>query len=192
MSAWTFFKDVLRYPLQMGSVVPSSRYLARAIVDAAGICDGDSVVELGAGSGVFTREIVRRFPHCALVVIEMSESLGRELAREFPNARVIIASVESLPHWGTALGGLKFDRVVSGLPWALWTESHQRLIVDLLVPYLAPGCRLVTFHYWHSRLLGRVRATRRVLAERFVHVGHSRTIWANFPPAYVHIAEEPK
>ena len=176
----------------MGAVVPSSRFLARAIVDAAGIRDGERVVELGAGSGVFTREIVRRFPRCTLVVVEMSVSLGRELAREFPNAKVVVASVESLPQWGTALGGVKYDRVVSGLPWALWTESHQRLVMDLLIPYLASGARFVTFHYWHSRLLGRVQATRRVLKERFVRVGHSRTVWANLPPAYVHIAEEPK
>jgi|GEM_PF-2890676 len=115
MSAWMFFKDALRFPLQMGAILPSSRFLARAMVDHG-----------------------------------------------------------------------------SGLPWALWREQRQRFVLDLLLPHLAPGARLVTFHYLHSRMFGRVSAMRGALRERFHHVSDSRTVWANFPPAYVHIAEGPR
>ncbi len=192
MSTLLFLRDVVRSPIQMGAVVPSSRHLARAMVDEARIGPDDVVVELGAGSGAFTKEIVERHPSNPLLVFELSATLAESLVANFPSAKVAAAPVEELPAIARRFGISRIDRVVSGLPWALWSEERQAAILDALIPYLSPDARLVTFHYVHSRALGRVATMRRLLLERFSHVTNSDAVWANVPPAYVHIAEGPK
>lgn len=192
MSTWLFFQSAIRNPWQMGSIVPSSRSLARAMVDLAGIGEGHRVVELGAGNGSVTRELVERHPGIPLLAFEICPGLGADLARGFPSVRVVTASVERLPHLASSLGLTRIDRVVSGLPWALWDEKRQEAVLATLIPFLAPEARLVTFHYLHSRWLGRVAITRRVLERHFSRVYRGSPVWGNFPPAYVHVAEQPR
>lgn len=192
MSLPLFLKDVFINPMQMGAIAPSGPDLARVMVDTAQIEDGHTVVELGAGSGSFTREIVGRHPANPFFAFEISPRLGDELTKSFPSANVVVAPVEDLPKVAPAIGLRQIDRIVSGLPWALWSDERQAAIFDALLPFLAPDARFVTFHYVHSRALGRVRGTRRLLKERFAQVTNTEPVWSNLPPAYVHIAENPR
>jgi phospholipid N-methyltransferase len=191
VSTAEFLRDVVRDPLRMGSIVPSSSALARAMVDEAAIGPGAGVLELGAGSGAFTRELVERHPDAQIVAVELSADLAAGLAARFPAVEVLAASADDGARLAAALGGRRVDRVVSGLPWALWSEARQEAVLDTVLPLLAPDARLVTFHYLHSRALGRVRALRRLLRARFAVVGDSAPVWWNFPPAYVHVATGP-
>lgn len=192
MSTLLFLRDVVRSPVQMGAVAPSSRRLAGAMVDAAEVGPGHHVLELGAGSGSFTREIAERHPRNLLVALERSADLATLLAARFPSARVIAEPVERLDDVVAAHSLPRFDRVVSGLPWALWSEARQAAILDALLPHLAPRARFVTFHYIHSRALGRVASMRRLLSERFAEVHQSDPVWQNLPPAFVHVAFNPR
>src|SRR6476659_6895465 len=49
-----FLSSFLRQPLLVGSVWPSSTALSRVIVESCGLRPGDTVVELGPGTGAFT------------------------------------------------------------------------------------------------------------------------------------------
>lgn len=177
-------------PLQIGAVAPSSRNLARAMVDLAQIKEGQVVAELGAGTGAFTREIVERHPGSPVFAFEACPRLGADLARRFTSAKVVAAKVECLPQLASSLGLTRIDRIVSGLPWALWPEPRQAAVLDTLIPFLSPDVRFVTFHYLHSRWLGQVHATRRVLEGRFARVYRGPSVWRNLPPAFVHVADE--
>jgi phosphatidylethanolamine/phosphatidyl-N-methylethanolamine N-methyltransferase len=188
MSLWLFLQSALRSPLQTGAIVPSSRTLARAMVDMAQIREGHVVAELGAGTGSFTREIVERHPSSPVFAFEACPRLGADLARRFTSARVVAAKVEQLPELASSLGLTRIDRIVSGLPWALWPEPRQAMVLDALIPFLSADVRFVTFHYLHSRWLGQVHATRRVLGERFSKVCYGPAVWRNLPPALVHVA----
>lgn len=176
----------------MGAILPSSAGLARAMVDEARIEPDDVVLELGAGSGSFTTEIVSRHADNPLYLVEPGEALVGQLRERFPAAVVSARRAEDLGAMAQELGMPKVDRVVSGLPWALWPEARQAAILDALLPLLAADARLVTFHYVHSRMLGRVSTLRRLLQARFHTVEHSTPIWPNVPPAYVHIAANPR
>lgn len=192
MSTLLFLRDVARKPLQMGAIAPSSKQLAKAMVDQAQIEPGQVIVELGGGSGSFTREIVDRYPDNPLMVFELSAELAAALQQTFPYAHVIAGPAESFPDVAAQYGITHIDRIVSGLPWALWSPARQASILDGLVPHMAPGGRMVTFHYVHSRALGRVASMRRLLDERFEEVFNSPPVWANVPPAYIHIAQGPR
>ena len=190
MSTATFVRDVVKRPLEMGAILPSSRHLARAMVDAAGVREGDCVLELGAGSGSFTEELTRRHPRAPLILVEPGEDLARGLSVRFPRARVLALRAQELGRIDLPRGSV--HRVVSGLPWALWPTDVQREILGVLAPLLSRDARLVTFHYVHSRALGRVAPFRELLRRRFTRVEHGAPVWANVPPAYVHLAEGPR
>jgi phospholipid N-methyltransferase len=75
---------VLINPMQVGAIAPSGPDLARVIVDTAQIEVGHTIVELGAGSGSFTREIVNRHPDNRLFAFEIrADSLPKAVSREY-------------------------------------------------------------------------------------------------------------
>lgn len=55
-----FFLEFLRYPLQIGSVTPSSRFLVQRILKHADITSAMTIVELGPGTGGTTQAISRQ------------------------------------------------------------------------------------------------------------------------------------
>ena len=54
---WTFLKHFLKSPSSVGSITPSSPSLTKAMVSAIDWANVNSVVELGAGTGVLTAAI---------------------------------------------------------------------------------------------------------------------------------------
>ena len=46
-----FLQGFLKRPLQVGSIIPSSRFLERRIIDLAEVRSAQTIVELGAGVG---------------------------------------------------------------------------------------------------------------------------------------------
>ncbi|MFD8717392.1 rRNA adenine N-6-methyltransferase family protein [Streptomyces sp. NPDC059629] len=70
----------LRRPLTTGAMAASSRRLARAMTQHTGLETARLVVELGPGTGVFTREILRQLPADGrLVAIELNPVLAAGL-----------------------------------------------------------------------------------------------------------------
>ena len=79
MTALSFFLAWLANPLRVGAVSPSSRALADAITaEITPACA--PVIELGPGTGVFTRSLIARgIPEERLALIEYSRDFARRL-----------------------------------------------------------------------------------------------------------------
>ena len=84
------------------------------------------------------------------------------------------------------------DKVVSSLPWAIWPPVLQAECFDAIAQVLHPNGRMVTFQYVHSQVLPAARRFRAVLDERFGRVEKTKIAWANLPPAFVLVCEEPR
>lgn len=180
-----FFRQWLRDPLATASVMPSSKFLARLMVDAA----GDSlarVIELGPGTGVFTRELLERgLPPEQLMLVELNGDLAETLKAQFPqcvvchaDARALSDLVASSP--GFDAGGV--DVVISGLGFLSMPQDIARDIVTAVFAVLAPGGRLVTFTYGPKPSLA--SELRRALN---LHCTRERRELRNVPPARVYV-----
>ena len=55
-----FFKGFLKNPREVGSVIPSSRFLTRRTLECGDIAHARVIVELGPGTGVLTRHALQR------------------------------------------------------------------------------------------------------------------------------------
>lgn len=115
-----FLRRWLAHPLQMGSVLPSTRFLTRAMVRAARLdllADKDMVVELGPGTGSVTKALLEAgLPGERLVLVERDPHMCDWLLRRFPKVRVLCADAGQLDEVLAAAGIDRVARVMSSLP----------------------------------------------------------------------------
>src|SRR6266568_3044798 len=163
-----FFRAFRRNFHTTGAILPSSRFLARAMVsDLKGPRGPARILEVGPGTGAVTREIVR--------LLQDEDRLD---------------AVEKL------LGTAVYDFIISGLPLNNFAVSQVRMIFRTFNRLLKPGGTLSYYEYVLVRQLktpfvGR-QERRRLLklgrvVERYIRnyqIGRKR-ILINVPPATV-------
>jgi phosphatidylethanolamine/phosphatidyl-N-methylethanolamine N-methyltransferase len=182
-----FLRHFITDPQKTGAILPSSRALARLMADGMGLEKARVVVDVGAGTGVFTAEALRRAPPGAKVIaIEINPHFARVLKRRYPRVRVISDSVEHLPRDLRKAGHRHADAIMCSLPWSHFPVALQRRLLSAMVVSLRPGGRLSSFAYIHSSWWPSARRFRRLLESRFRKVTRTRVAWLNTPPAFVY------
>ncbi|MEU8269079.1 methyltransferase domain-containing protein [Sphaerisporangium sp. NPDC049002] len=191
--AAVFFGQFMRSPGTTGAVAPSSQRLARVVASPVPERGDPVIVELGPGTGVFTKEIQRRLGgrghHLA---VEINARLAVGLAERHPGAKVVVGDAAHLPKILANHGLDRADVVVSGLPWAAFPSALQDRLLEAIRETLTPAGTLTTFAYLHARTLPPAMRFRRRLLEVFEEVVPSRTVWGNVPPAFVYLARRPR
>ena len=172
---FTFIQEYLKHPLQIGSIIPSSRFLERRIVVAAGVSSSDIIVELGPGTGGTTRALLRAMQQRArLLCIEIN-----------PHFHALVSTIEDnrlIAHLGNAcelreiismynLGAPKV--VVSGIPFSTMSHSEGCQIIEAISSILAPNGRFIAY-----QLSSRVA----ILCRPFLGSGRTSMELLNIPP----------
>lgn len=142
-----FMQQFLKHPHQVASIIPSSRFLERRIIDLVDIGSVRTVVELGAGTGGTTRAILRALPpNATLLTIEINPQFCG-LIRRIPDARLIVHCGSALELRETlALYGLPApDAVVSGIPFSTMDRVAGARILEAISSVLAPRGRFVAY-----------------------------------------------
>lgn len=172
-----FLKRFLSAPGRIGSIAPSSRFLTRMITQKVPWADARVIVELGPGTGVFTREILRlKRPDTEFLVIERDPQFRQKLEERFPGLLLRSEAVQ-LNRYLQELGLGSPDVIISGLPFAVFLPELRETILDQVEEALAPGGLFITFQY--SLQL------HQELNRRFSSVEVSFTL-LNVPPAFVY------
>lgn len=142
-----FFFEFIRHPLQIGSVIPSSRFLERRILDAAGVESAGTVVELGPGTGGTTRCILDAMPaHARLLSIEINPHF-HGMVSEIDDRR-LIAHLGSACDLDEILAQYKLpapDAVISGIPFSTLSRELGQALVGAIPDVLAPGGCFVAY-----------------------------------------------
>jgi phospholipid N-methyltransferase len=198
----SFFRECRRQFRTTGAVLPSSRFLARALTrylrSPRGPC---RILEVGPGTGSVTREIARRMlPDDRLDAVEINGQFvalmeqrleaDRLLAPRRDQVQIIHAAVQDL------LGDGVYDYIVSGLPLNNFTPRQVREIFATYDRLLKPGGTLTYYEYALVRQLKSPFVNRRERRRLFfvgrVVRGYIREyqidrerIFINVPPATV-------
>ena len=185
-----FLQMFLTAPRTVGAIAPSSSALAAEIVRQAGVADAHTIVELGGGTGSFTRWIVREATHDSQILsIEINPTFAQILASRFAHVRVIADSAEHIRQHLDSAGMLFADTVVSGLPWAAFDAALQTRLVHAISDILRDGGTFTTFAYLHASWLPTARRFRKLLGATFHSVHETPIVWRNLPPAFVYRCE---
>lgn len=185
-SARTFLRQWVRDPVRTASVTPSGRQLARLMV-AQLPADCARVVELGAGTGVFTRALLDAGVAPAnLLVVEINADLAALLRTRFPDVAVACADARDLgaviaEHWDPSE---QADAVVSGLGLLSMSSALRTEIVGAAVAALSTRGRFIQFTYGPKSPVR--RSERDALGVRVQRAGFALR---NLPPASVFVYE---
>ena len=181
------FAEFLRTPRDIGTVSPSSRSLVAAMVDWIEWDRVEVAVEYGPGKGAITGEILQRLRRTAtFFAIEQNASFAASFRKEFPNVTLYRDSVENIAAICDEHGVSKIDSVISGLPWASFSDEQQDHYLNEMLKKMPPGAQFVSFAYLVGLPLASGRRFRRCLDNHFTSVETSEIVWKNFPPAVVY------
>ena len=158
-----FLRSFREGPRRVGAVLPTSRRTVRATLDMAPIAQARCVVELGAGTGPYTREIVRRLrPDARLLAFELDPALAERLAAEVTDPRVRVIA-DSAANLDAHLDGRRPEVIVSGLPFTTLPGPVRREILHAARRALADDGVMLVLQYSPfiqpelERLFGSVR-----------------------------------
>jgi phosphatidylethanolamine/phosphatidyl-N-methylethanolamine N-methyltransferase len=175
-----FFRALIADPRLVGAIVPSGRALAQLIT--AEISPGAApVIELGPGTGAFTRELlIKGIPEDQIILVEADSKMARGLRQRFPSAsvhRMDAARLRQTP----LFDGRKAGAVVSGLPLLLMSRRQVVALLKGVFLHLRPDGALYQFTYGPQCPIPRV-----ILARLGLKASRIGGTVANCPPAAVY------
>jgi phosphatidylethanolamine/phosphatidyl-N-methylethanolamine N-methyltransferase len=141
-----FFRSWLTNPLRVGAVAPSGRSLARLITSQISPETGP-VLELGPGTGVFTRALLERGVALHdLTLVEYGPDFARLLEDRFPGVCVVCMDAARLSRH-TLCNGSPLGAVVSGLPLISMPPRKVMMILSGSFWLMRPGASFFQFTY---------------------------------------------
>ncbi len=186
-SSVRFLPQFLAHPGVVGAVSPSSQRLASRMVEWIDWSEAAAVVQYGPGTGVFTERILSEIePGTRFFGIEINPVFFAVVQQRFSDARFYNDSIENVEALCEQQGIESVDAIVSGIPWAAFSERDQTQCLAAMMRVLRPGGQFVTFAYLQGLALPAGRRFRRKLHELFTSVECSATVWLNLPPAFVY------
>jgi len=176
-----FLYKFVRSPKQIGSVTPSSAYLALRMLGQVPWMHVDSIAELGAGTGAITKHIGKVARNKTRVVLfEKDPFLLNELQKKYPeysshqDALLLreVLDTEGIPH---------LDCIISGLPFFNFSPLMRDRLLDQIVRSLKPGGLFIAFQYSQQM---------KPHLNRLFHIREVHFVPLNLPPAFVYVCEK--
>ena len=180
-----FLKKFLEKGTGISAAVPSSKALCRAVIRPIDFSKPSTIVELGAGTGPVTEEILERLrPHHRFAAVEFDPDFCDVMRRRFPEVNVIEGDASRVREPLAALGIHKVDYVVSGLPTPNLPRRASARLWSWLREALNPGGAFLQITV--APLL------YRPFYDRLFENVEYRMVWWNMPPGGVYICRNPR
>src|SRR6201996_6672843 len=94
--AFLFFRNFFRHPRMLGSIIPSSRFLIKQLMQPIDFERARVIVEYGPGVGGITAEILRRMrPDARLIAIETNPDFVQFLRNSLVDQRLHVAAASA-------------------------------------------------------------------------------------------------
>ncbi len=179
-----FFRGFLKRPREVGSIVPSSRFLEQRINRVIDAAHAKMVVELGPGTGGTTRRVLAELPADSILLgVDTNPAfVARLQALADPRLVVQQGSAEAL---AAVLRGHDLPRpdvVFSGIPFSTMPAATGRAIIAEIWRLLAPGGRFMAYQFRPDV----AELGREVIGEPAIECE-----WLNIPPMHFYSWDKP-
>jgi phospholipid N-methyltransferase len=180
LEAFSFFSAWIADPFHIGAVVPSGGALAQLIVREITVHSG-SIIELGPGTGVFTRAaLARGVKEEDMTLVECLPEFAERLQQRFPKARVLCMDATRLRQHNL-YAQPSVGAVISGLPLLSMSPKKVFGVLKGAFSYMDGRGAFYQFTYGPRCPVPRHFLDR--LGLRATRVGHAVL---NVPPATVY------
>jgi len=172
----SFISQAVKNIKSVGALAPSSKYLVNKMLKQIDFSKKVSILELGPGTGVVTKQILSKITSDSnLICLELNEQFCADLeVLKDKNLQVIQGSAEDV---ATLFKNKSFDYVISGLPLAIFKKESVNEILDGCVASLKEEGKYIQFQY--------SLASKKTLHRYFSKVDISLAP-VNLPPAVVY------
>jgi phospholipid N-methyltransferase len=145
-----FLRGFLERPKEVGSIIPSSRWMERRITRTADLAHSKLAVELGPGTGGTTRALLKALPPDAtLLAIEINPGFCDLIESSIDDPRLIVhqGSAAEIPEALVKHDLGAPDVVLSGIPFSTMPRELGLAILRSVRASLAPGGRFVAYQF---------------------------------------------
>ena len=179
-----FFRTWATNPRKLGAVSPSSRALARLMVEQARPDPAGFTLELGPGTGVFTQALLNYgVPPERIIAVEHNAEFCRLLGKRFPKLSIVQGDAFDLDTTLAKFGDVRFSAALSGLPLLSFPKQLRLKCIDGVLDRMMPGKGLTQFSY------GLYPAVEAIPGR--IAVAKSKWVLMNLPPARVWTYQRP-
>ncbi|WP_244935555.1 class I SAM-dependent methyltransferase [Paenibacillus glycanilyticus] len=142
-----FLKKYVQNPKYVGSIVPSSRFLANRMLDQVSWEQIKTVIELGAGTGAISRLMAKRLnPKTRVMIFEKDEQMRGRIQNNYSEWICEGDAMQLL--WQLEKHNMhKVDCIISGLPFFNFSAEMRHHLIRQCVDALKPGGHLIAFQY---------------------------------------------
>src|ERR1700722_975305 len=148
--ALLFARNFFRHPRMLGSIVPSSRFLIKQLLEPIDWAQARVIVEYGPGVGGITAEILRRMrPDATLIAIETNPEFVSFLRSYTEDERlhVVEASAEAVVEILRQHGHEKADYIISGIPFSTISAPVRERILRKTRSALQPRGAFLVYQF---------------------------------------------
>ncbi|MGH1365534.1 MAG: class I SAM-dependent methyltransferase [Calditrichia bacterium] len=185
-AALSFVKVFLKNPAQVGALTPSSRALASRMVHNLDLKAGETILELGPGTGSVTRLIKDVIPAESIYLgIEREPKFVKLLDKRFPDMQFVTGNAEHAEKHCHDANCPPAKAIISGLPFSSLPSQVRAGIIDSIDHLMTPGSIFRTFQYVHAYPLPSAIKFRNQMCNRFGSHHRSKAVLKNLPPAYI-------
>ncbi|MEK3914722.1 class I SAM-dependent methyltransferase [Paenibacillus sp. FSL H7-0331] len=168
-------------PGQIGSVTPSSRYLANKMVCSVPWDQISSIAELGAGTGAITKHIQAvRQANTKVLLFEKDPYLQQALERHYPQF-ACYSDGRDLSFAMRQESIEQLDAIISGLPFFNFPQAIRDQLMNQIVASLKTGGLFIAFQYSLQM--------KSQLSEYF-DIEAVHWVPLNLPPAFVYVCRK--
>jgi len=176
-----FFSAFLRYPKEIGSVIPSSKYLKEGIIKNIDFKNARYIAEYGPGTGCITVEILKRARKDAKILcFEINKKFCAYLRRKIRDERLIIIndSAENIKKYLKKFGIPKIDYIVSSLPFSFIPDEKKYIIIEETKNILNNNGKFVLYQ--------NLNRLKRHLCNYFPNIS-IKFVPLNIPPSFIYV-----
>jgi phospholipid N-methyltransferase len=167
--ALLFARNFFRHPRMLGSIIPSSRFLIKQLLEPIDWEQARVIVEYGPGVGGITAEVLRRMrPDAMLIAIETNPDFVKYLRSSIQDERlhVVEASAEAVDEILRQYGQSNASYVISGIPFSTIPAPVRERILRKTCEVLKPGGSFLVFQF-STRVLEDLQRIFRYVRRQF-------------------------
>lgn len=177
----SFFLEALKDFKRVGSFFPSQPALIKKIIKLVKPVDEMVVVELGAGKGPITKELLKKMPtKSVLLVFEVKKEFADYIRRNIKDKRVRVIC-DDARNAGKYLKEMKLgaaDYVVSAIPMGTSNARENLQLLLVIKKMLKAGGVYIQFQY----LLSSWREVKKIFGKSKI----VSFVVNNVPPAFIY------
>lgn len=176
-----FLYKFLRSPRQIGSVTPSSKFLAQKMMEPVPWNKTQSIAELGAGTGAITQYIqAAKSRSTKVLLFEKDPYMRKELEQQYPEFSSY-SDCHNLQLNVRREAIEQLDCIISGLPFANFSQAMRDKLMEQILISLKDDGLFIAFQY---------SLQMRAQLSQYFEIKKITFVPLNVPPAFVYVCRK--